>query len=111
MAKWQKSLRGMNFLDLVHMCEISAQNSGTSASYEDGYDFQKGHVKLAVRVYERYSALGGNRVSLHITVLDDGEGLTVSAITSGGSTGVFKVVGWGEEEFLNEFKKQLENEL
>jgi hypothetical protein len=56
---------------------------------------------MVVRVYERYSAAGGNRVSLCIAVLAVGQDLAVSAITSGGSTAVFwKVNTFGEEAFL-----------
>ena len=65
-----------------------------------------GDVKLAVRVYERW----GNPLSLNITVLDDGEELFVSAITSGGSQAVFfKINTIGEETFLDLFIKSVEN--
>jgi hypothetical protein len=54
-----------------------------------------------VRVYERYSAFGGNRVSLNISVLAVGEQLAVSAISSGGSQAVwFKINTVGEDSFL-----------
>ena len=73
-----------------------------SASFEDGSDFFAGGVRCAVRVYERYSAFGGNRVSLNITVLGDDGSCCVSAISSGGSQAMFlKINTLGEEAFLD----------
>jgi hypothetical protein len=46
--------------------------------------------------------MGGNRVSLNVTVMGDGQRLFVSAITSGGSQAVFfKINTIGEETFLD----------
>ena len=58
-------------------------------------------VRCAVRVYERYSIMGSNRVSLNVTLMGrDGE-LYLSAITSGGSQATFfKLNTIGEEAFL-----------
>ena len=72
-------------------------------SYEDGSDYQGADgTRVAVRVYERYSWLGGNRVSMNLTLVGSGENLFLSVITSGGSQGVFfKVNTWGEESFLD----------
>lgn len=77
-------------------------NGSASASYEDGSDYAAGGVRCAVRVYERYSMAGGNRVSLNLTLVGKGEHLFLSAITSGGSQAMFfKVNTWGEEAFLD----------
>lgn len=101
MAKYEKRLKG-DFYELLDYVHEGILKGSSSASYEDGSDVIMGDVKLAVRVYERYSMAGGNRVSLNITVLDDGQELFVSAITSGGSQAVFfKVNTLGEETFLN----------
>lgn len=73
-----------------------------SASREDGSDFSAGGHRCAVRVYERYSVIGSNRVSLNVTLLEDGTGVLLSAITSGGSQAVFfKINTFGEESFLD----------
>ena len=46
--------------------------------------------------------MGGNRVSLNVTLVGAGEELFLSAITSGGSQAVFvKINTWGEEAFLD----------
>ena len=56
-----------------------------------------------MRVYERYSVVGGNRVSLNLTLAGEGEDLFLSAITSGGSQAMlFKINTWGEEAFLDQ---------
>lgn len=59
-------------------------------------------IRCAVRVYERYSMAGSNRVSLNVTLIGNGGELFISAITSGGSQAVFfKINTIGEETFLN----------
>jgi len=71
------------------------------AKLEGGAGSRIGDARMVVRVYERYSAVGGNRVSLSISILAVGGQMKVSAITSGGSTGVFwKVNTLGEGAFL-----------
>ena len=73
-------------LDKIH---DGILNSSMSASYEDGSDWEKDDVKCAVRVYERYSAFGGNRVSLNVTLVGTDGDLFLTGITSGGSQAVF----------------------
>ena len=86
-------------LDKIH---DGILNSSMSASYEDGSDYTAGDVRCAVRVYERYSWSGGNRVSMNLTLVGRGRELFLSAITSGGSQAVlFKINTWGEEAFLD----------
>ena len=64
----------------------------------------------AVRVYERYSFTGGNRVSLSLTLLQSGGRIFLSAITSGGSQAVFwKINIFGEEAFLDTIRETVEN--
>lgn len=101
MAKYERHFRG-NF-DTVLQCVHDGILSGSySASYEDGSDFSGGGARCAVRVYERYSAMGGNRVSLNVTLAGVGEELFLSAITSGGSQAMFfKINTFGEEAFLD----------
>ncbi|NLO36830.1 MAG: hypothetical protein GX112_10855 [Clostridiaceae bacterium] len=102
MAKYERSLTGDfdGFLNHIH----SAITQGSvSASFEDGSDRMLGQTRLAVRVYERYSMAGGNRVSLNISVLGHDNQLFVSAITSGGSQALFfKINTLGESAFLDQ---------
>ena len=85
-------------LDKIH---DGILNSSMSASYEDGSDWEKDDVKCAVRVYERYSAFGGNRVSLNVTLVGTDGDLFLTGITSGGSQAVFfKINTVGEDAFI-----------
>lgn len=104
MAKYETWLRG-DFTTLLTQINNGILEGSMSASYEDGSNFASGNLCCAVRVYERYSYAGGNRVSLNITMVGDGHRIFLSAITSGGSQAVFfKLNTWGEESFLDELK-------
>ena len=73
-----------------------------SASLEEKSDFAVKDCLCAVRVYERYSFSGGNRLSLSITLLKVEETVYLSAITAGGSTALFlKLNTMGEDAFLD----------
>ena len=103
MAKYEKTIVSGNFAGLLQAIDDGILNGSASASYEGGSDFTIGGVRCAVRVYERYSMLGGNRVSLNVTLLSDGNYISVSAITSGGSEAVFfKINTLGESSFLDQ---------
>jgi hypothetical protein len=108
MAKYERTLSG-NFSDFLNHLHRDITQGSASATYEDGSDFSAGQVKMAVRVYERYSMIGKNRVSMNISVLDDGHKLHVSAITSGGSQAMFfKLNTWGEDAFLDQCINSIE---
>lgn len=109
MAKYERFLSG-NFDELLDWVHGDITNGSFSASYEDGSDVTMGTIRMAVRVYERYSMAGGNRVSLNVTLAGDGDKLFVSGITSGGSKAVFlKINTIGEDTFLDEFSGSVEN--
>ena len=100
MAKYEKHLTG-DFDEFLNLVSDSVLNGSMSASYEDGSDWMSGEVRCAVRVFERYSMAGGNRVSMNVTLVGKGEELFLTAITSGGSQAVFwKINTMGEEAFL-----------
>ena len=101
MAKYEHSFRG-NFDEALNSLHQGILGGSVTASYEDGSDYASGGVRLAVRVYERYSWSGGNRLSLTLTLVGDGEELHLSGITAGGSQGVLlKFNTWGEKAFLD----------
>ena len=101
MAKLEQQIYG-NFDDILDRIDRAVLDSGVSASFEDGSDWSSGAVHCAVRVYERYSATGGNRVSMNVTLVGEGDLLFLTAITSGGSQALFfKINTWGEEAFLD----------
>ncbi|HHX11773.1 MAG TPA: hypothetical protein GX731_03050 [Clostridiales bacterium] len=101
MAKYEKRLIG-NFDEFLRSVNSDILNGSASVSFEDGSDVSDDNFRLAVRVYERYSMAGGNRVSMNVTILSVGEDLFISGITSGGSQAVFfKINTLGEETFLD----------
>ena len=100
MAKYEKHLTG-DFTVFLDRLYDGVMNGSMSASYEDGSDCELGGVRVAVRVFERYRMMGGNRVSLILTLTGSENDLFLSAITAGGSQAVFwKVNTFGEESFL-----------
>lgn len=108
MAKLECTVTG-NFEDVLTRIVDGIQNSSFTASLEDSSDFYEGNTRCSVRVFERYSYLGQNRVSLNLTLFQAGEGpICLSAITSGGSQAVlFKINTFGEENFLSVLKNIL----
>lgn len=107
MAKFERTITG-NFDDVLDRLHQGVLDGSSSASYEDGSDYAAGDVRCAVRVYERYSWSGGNRVSMSLTLVGRGRELFLSAITSGGSQAMFfKVNTLGEESFLDKLRELL----
>ena len=93
--------------------ENEIPDSSWSADLEAGSDFKEGDARCSVRVFERYSMMGGNRLSLTLTMFQNADSpVRLSAITAGGSQAVFfKVNTLGEESFLNDVKDLLEEIL
>lgn len=109
MAKFERALTG-DFDTVLDRLHQGVLDGSMSASYEDGSDYAAGDVRCAVRVYERYSWSGGNRVSMSLTLVGKGRDLFLSAITSGGSQAVFfKINTWGEEAFLDTLRQVLDS--
>ena len=108
MAKLERTLSG-DFNQLIKKIETGILNGSMSASLEDSSDFYSGEARCSVRVFERYSYAGGNRVSINVTLFQNGnDEIRLSAITSGGSQAVlFKINTWGEEAFLDKLKEIL----
>ena len=108
MSKYEKRFTG-NFNDVLQRIDSGIVNGSFSASYEDGSNYAFGEIKCAVRVYERYSMIGSNRVSMNITLIANGNELFITAITSGGSQAVFfKINTFGEDAFLDKIIKIIE---
>ena len=108
MAKLEKTLQE-NFDHLLRRMEQGILEGSVSASLEDASDFRGGDARCSVRVFERYSYAGGNRVSLNVTLFQSGDGpVRLSAITAGGSQALFfKINTWGEEAFLEKLQEIL----
>lgn len=109
MAKLEKTLCG-DFDYILKVLDIAVLQGSASASYEDGSDYSQGGFRCSVRIYERYSYTGGNRVSLSLTLAGGNGEYHLTAITSGGSQGVFfKINHWGEDAFLDTIAGVVEN--
>lgn len=109
MAKLERDISG-NFDTVLERLHQGVLEGSMSASYEEGSDVSMGDFRCAVRMYERYSWTGSNRVALSMTLAGVGDRLHLIAITAGGSQGmVFKVNTWGEEAFLDTLAGVLEN--
>ena len=101
MAKLERVITG-DFDEVLSRLEDAILNGSVSATLEDRSDFTIGPVQVAVRMFERYSTLGGNRVALSLTLAGEGDRLYLTAITAGGSQAMFfKINTWGEESFLD----------
>ncbi len=101
MAKLERTFTG-DFSSVLSRLEQSVLTGSMSATLEDSSDYAVGPVRVAVRMYERYSAFGGNRVAMSLTLTGEGDRLHLTAITAGGSQALFfKVNTFGEEAFLD----------
>ncbi len=109
MAKLERTLHG-NFDTLLAKIEDGVLNGSFSATLEDTCDWRGTDSRCSVRVFERYSYAGGNRVSMNVTMYQSGPSIRLCAITSGGSQALFfKVNTWGEESFLDALAQLLDS--
>ncbi len=100
MAKYRSVIHG----DIAHFIDYLDSKlyaNSMSLSKEEEMCAEVNDVKVVMLVYERYSYSGGNRLSLNITLVADGDDIHVLAASSGGSNGVFfKFNTWGEDNFI-----------
>lgn len=102
MAKLEKIVNG-DFNEILDRVQNGVLNANLSASLEESCDIRGDHSRCSVRVFERYSVLGSNRVSMNVTLYQEyGGPVRICAITSGGSQAIFfKINTFGEESFLD----------
>ena len=110
MAKLERNIHG-DFQEILTAIEDGILEGSVSATLEDTSDFAGTASRCSVRIFERYSYLGSNRVSLSVTLFQEADGpIFLSAITSGGSQAVFfKINTIGEETFLSELEELLDS--
>ena len=108
MAKLVRSVKG-DFNEILSKIQSGILGGSVSASLEESSDFRDGDARCSVRVFERYSFTGSNRVSLSVTLFQNGDGpVYISAIASGGSQAMFfKMNTFGEETFLEKLEELL----
>lgn len=88
MAKYVKNFH-ISFQRVKSFIENNFLNISSSLTKEDEEVFSVNETSCALIVYERYSFLGGNRVSLSVMIVGNSEASKVTMITSGGSQAVF----------------------
>ena len=109
MAKLEHTFCG-SFDEALRRIERGILDGSVSASLEDACDFSVGGARCSVRVFERYSLAGGNRLSMNVTLFQGpGEDkVHLCAVAAGGSNAVlFKINTWGEEAFLDKLRELL----
>ena len=72
MAIFEKTIRNKNFDKLLRKLEQEIPDSSWSANLEAGSDFKEGDARCSVRVFERYSMMGGDRMELTVSGSDYG---------------------------------------
>ena len=101
MAMLERTLTG-DFNEVLHKLHNGILDASISASYENGTNYMMGDIHCAMRMYERYSYTGSNRVALCFILTGLGDQLRLTAITAGGSQALFfKINTWGEDAFLD----------
>ena len=108
MAKLEQTVYG-DFNQILNKIQAGILNGSMSASLEESSDFESGSARCSVRVFERFSWSGSNRVSLTVTLFQGDDGaIHISAITAGGSQAMFfKINTFGEEAFLDKLRELL----
>ncbi|MBQ9699263.1 MAG: hypothetical protein IJV71_01435 [Lachnospiraceae bacterium] len=108
MAKVERQLVG-DFDQILNTICRGILDGSMSASLEESSDYRIGNARCSVRVFERYSYMGGNRVSLNVTLFENDGVIYLSGITSGGSQAMFfKMNTLGEEAFLDKLLEILQ---
>ncbi len=103
MAKLERTITSVDINTLAQRIVEGITSGSISASFEEQSHLTYGDVSCIVLVFERYSVIGSNRVSLNVTLFGPPEHVQVSGIASGGSQALFwKINTLGEEAFLDE---------
>lgn len=108
MVKLIREFKG-DFNEVVQYSkDIILENSRTATLEDEVYHNING-IKIAFLVFERYSLVGGNRLSLSLSIIGEGDEIKLTAITTGGSQGIlYKINTVGEEEFLLQYRRDID---
>jgi hypothetical protein len=108
MAKLERTIHA-DWNELTDAINTGILHGSVSASEEGHAEFTGLNSRCSMQVFERYSFLGKNRVSMAITLFQEGNGpIHLSAITAGGSQAIFiKINTFGEEAFLEKLQEVL----
>ncbi len=108
MAKIERELFG-DYNMILNAVHSSIMGGSLSATLEESSDFFGNGSRCSVRVYERYSMFGGNRLSMSVTLFESDGRVFISAATTGGSQAMLmKVNTVGERSFLETVRKTID---
>jgi len=99
MAKYETQIKG-NYEEVLSALHSEILNSAMSMNLVDESNLDSGSFKVGVRVYDKYFMRNGNRASLSLTVAGVGDDLMISAIGSGGGSGIIFNFSFGAEDDL-----------
>lgn len=107
MALLNRTFHG-DFDEILSFIHSEICEGSISATLEESCEWVTDTGRCAVRIYERYSYIGGNRLSMNVTLFQSGDEVKLCAATAGGSQAVFfKINTWGEEAFLDTLRSAL----
>ena len=69
MAIFEKTIQNKNFDKLLRKLEQEIPDSSWSADLEAGSDFKEGDARCSVRVFERYSMMGGTGLYSSVSLI------------------------------------------
>lgn len=96
MAKYQQTVTG-DFDAIQNRLHQEIMGSAVSMNLVDESYVTMESTRVLTRVYDKYYFRANNRASLTVVVVSDGYAVSVTAIGSGGGTGVFFKFDWGAE--------------
>jgi len=103
MAKIELNGTG-NFSNIVDVIVNETQKRGLTCELKDSQTVQYEDTSIAMLVFEKYFWRNKSRASLSVLVVAKDQTIKVTAISSGGSLGVFLNISWGAE---NAFVKMI----
>ena len=98
-AKFEKIVIG-NFEAIVKQLDDDILARAFSMKLVNSSDYKNGDVHVIVNIYDKYFMRNSSRASLTVTVVDYLGEIFISAIGSGGGTGVIIDFNWGAEDEL-----------
>ncbi|WP_294561965.1 DUF6054 family protein [uncultured Traorella sp.] len=108
MASYHQCLTG-DFHDFIGYLEQSLKDGSSSLEIVDKQNTIINDVECFILICERYSLLNNSWVSMNITILHYQEKIELFAITAGGSTGLLRIDGYGEDTFLRTLIEPVED--
>lgn len=108
MAKYRNRITG-DFNHIRDHIKKEIISTSASSSLEEEETIYKGDIIISVLTFERYSYSGGNRLSLNVVLVGDGNTVDIVGTSTGGSNGLFmKFNTWGEDAFLEKLKQAID---